>query len=239
MRLDKLLFELGYGSRGFVKKILSARQVRVDEEIVTLGNTNVSPMIQNIYVQNKRVIYTKEAYYMLNKPIGVVTAVTDKKHQTVIDCIDEKDKKIGLYPVGRLDRDTKGLVFITNNGPLGFRMLHPKYHVSKRYEVVVNACLTQEDVIAFRNGITFLDGYTCQSASLTIIQASDTKSIALVDIHEGKFHQIKKMFLSVGKKVISLTRISFAELVLDSSLKEGEYRALTPNELQQLKKYLQ
>lgn len=135
MRLDKLLGQTGHGSRNQVKKLIRSHQVRVDGQLATADNLNVDPSLQTITISGKKLIYSPDVYYILNKPNGVVSAVRDDQHQTVIDLIDAPDRKSGLYPVGRLDRDTEGLVLITNNGPLGFRLLHPKHHVDKTYYV--------------------------------------------------------------------------------------------------------
>ncbi|MCO4676047.1 ribosomal small subunit pseudouridine synthaseA [Streptococcus infantarius subsp. infantarius] len=144
MRLDKLLGQAGFGSRNQVKKLIRSRQVYVDGRLAEADNLNVEPSLQEIMVSGKRLEQSTEKYFILNKPAGVVSAVSDKEHQTVIDLIAEADRVPRLYPVGRLDRDTEGLLLITNNGPLGFRMLHPKYHVTKTYYVEVNGLLAED-----------------------------------------------------------------------------------------------
>ena len=141
MRLDKLLGQAGYGSRNQVKKLIRSRQVYVDGVLVDRDNLNVDASLQSITVSGKELEHAPEVYYLMNKPSGVVSARKDKEHQTVIDLIRSEDQREGLYPVGRLDRDTEGLVLITNNGPLGFAMLHPRYHVAKTYYVEVNDIL--------------------------------------------------------------------------------------------------
>ena len=141
MRLDKLLGQAGYGSRNQVKKLIRSRQVYVDGVLADRDNLNVDASLQTITVSGKELEHMPEVYYLMNKPAGVVSARKDKKHQTVIDLIKPEDQRDGLYPVGRLDRDTEGLVLITNNGPLGFAMLHPRYHVAKTYYVEVNDVL--------------------------------------------------------------------------------------------------
>lgn len=238
MRLDKLLTVAGYGSRNKIKTLLKSYQVKLDGQVVTTANTNVDPVLQDVTVSGQKVRYEAEVYYILNKPAGVVTARTDSNYQTVIDLISPEDRREGLYPVGRLDRDTEGLVLITNNGPLGFRMLHPKYHVSKTYYVEVNDLLDDDAPNFFANGITFHDGTICKSANLEILNATSEKSGAYITISEGKFHQVKKMFLAYGVKVIYLKRICFGGFVLDDNLKSGDYRFLTENEKEMLKKYL-
>lgn len=238
MRLDKLLTAAGYGSRNKIKTLLKSHQVKLDGLVVTAANANVDPVLQEVTVSGQKVRYESEVYYILNKPTSVVTARTDANHQTVIDLISPEDRREGLYPVGRLDRDTEGLVLITNNGPLGFRMLHPKYHVSKTYYVEVNDFLADDALKFFANGITFHDGTMCQPAKLEILTATAEKSSAYITISEGKFHQVKKMFLAYGVRVIYLKRIRFGGFILDDALKRGDYRLLTEKEKEILKKYL-
>ena len=155
----------------------------------------------------------------------------------MIDLIKKEDRKEGLYPVGRLDRDTEGLVLITNNGPLGFRLLHPKHHVNKTYYVEVNGELAKDAPSFFENGIAFLDGSVCKPAKLQLISSSPEVSCAYITILEGKFHQIKKMFLAYGVKVTYLKRISFGPFEL-GNLPVGEYRELTEEEKERLVGYL-
>lgn len=238
MRLDYFLGEARQGSRNQVKRLLKSKQVRIDGAVVTNPATIVDSSLQMIEVSGKRVYTRPHRYYLLNKPAGVVTAVADKEHQTVLDCIHPEDRTEGLYPIGRLDRDTEGLVLITDNGPLGFRMLHPKYHVTKTYYVEVNGALKNDAVAFFENGVSFLDGYTCKPARLTILSSTPEKSCARVMISEGKFHQVKKMFLAYGVKVIYLKRISFGNFHLEDDLPAGHYRELTMEEQAILKNYL-
>ena len=237
MRLDKLLAQAGFGSRGQVKKLIRSRQVRVDGEFAVADNLNVDPSLQDITVSGKPFSYSPDVYYILNKPNGVVSAVRDEQYQTVIDLIDPSDRRTGLYPVGRLDRDTEGLVLITNNGPLGFRLLHPKHHVDKTYYVEVNDELHPDAPFFFENGIVFLDGTVCKPAKLQIISSSPEISCAYITISEGKLHQVKKMFLTYGVKVTYLKRISFGPFEL-GDLPVGKYRELTEGEKTSLKDYL-
>ena len=228
MRLDKLLGQSGYGSRNQVKKLIRSRQVYVDGVLADRDNLNVDASLQTIMVSGKELEHAPEVYYLMNKPSGVVSARKDKEHQTVIDLIRPEDQREGLYPVGRLDRDTEGLVLITNNGPLGFAMLHPRYHVAKTYYVEVNDILGPDAPAFFESGVVFEDG---------TVSASD-KSCARVTISEGKFHQVKKMFLAYGVKVTYLKRISFGEFKLDEGMAVGSYRTLTEAEKTILRTYL-
>lgn len=238
MRLDKCLEKAGLGSRNQIKKLLKSQQVTVDGRLARAGNQLVDPGLQVLEVSGRRVVLEPPVYYLLNKPAGVLSAVSDRKHQTVIDLIKEKDRRTGLYPIGRLDRDTEGLLLITNNGPLGFRMLHPKYHVEKVYYVEVNGLLAADAIAFFKAGIQFLDGGICQPARLEILSATASASCARVQIAEGKFHQVKKMFLAYGVKVTYLRRLSFGAFVLEDDLQVGAYRTLTSEEKEMLKQYL-
>lgn len=238
MRLDKLLGELGFGSRNQVKKLIRSRLVTVDGCIAFGDNMNVDPSLQEILVRGEQLRWQESLYLIMNKPKGVVTARSDKKHPTVLDLLEDDDKMPGTYPVGRLDRDTEGLVLLTNNGPLGFRMLHPRYHVSKTYYVEVNGKLGVDAVHFFKEGISFLDGDKCQPAHLKLISSAAVKSTAYVTLSEGKFHQVKKMFLAYGVKVIYLKRVAFGPFVLEESLLPGSYRQLNEEEKNLLKAFL-
>lgn len=236
MRLDKCMEAVKVGSRKQVKKLFKAQQIRIDGQPAHSLSQIVDPALQEIVVQGKRIALAGASYFLLHKPGGVVSAVTDSQHQTVIDCIQPQDQVPGLYPVGRLDRDTECLVLITNNGPLGFRMLHPKHHVDKTYYVEVNGPLGQDAPDFFASGVTFLDGTRCQPCQLTVDVSSLEHSRATIQLSEGKFHQVKKMFLAYGVKVTYLRRISFAGFEL-GDLPLGQYRTLTQTEIQHLLTY--
>lgn len=194
MRLDKLLGQAGFGSRNQVKKLIRSRQVYVDGRLAEADNLNVEPSLQKITVSGKQVKQSSEKYFLLNKPAGVVSAVSDKEHQTVIDLIKEADRVPKLYPVGRLDRSTEGLLLVTNNGPLGYRMLHPKYHVAKTYYVEVNAFLADDAPAFFENGVSFDDGTICKPAKLEIITASPEKALLMSRFPKENFTRLKKCF---------------------------------------------
>ena len=238
MRLDKLLGQAGYGSRNQVKKLIRSRQVYVDGVLAERDNLNVDASLQTITISGKELEHAPEVYYLMNKPAGVVSARKDKEHQTVIDLIKPEDQREGLYPVGRLDRDTEGLVLITNNGPLGFAMLHPRYHVAKTYYVEVNDVLGPDAPAFFESGVVFEDGTVCKPSQLEILSSSSDKRRAHITISEGKFHQVKKMFLAYGVKVTYLKRISFGEFILDDTLPAGSYRHLMEEEKAVLRTYL-
>lgn len=237
MRIDRLMSEAGFGSRRIVKRLLKSKQVSVNGEIVLEGSTNVDPQIQEVVVSGKKMDCQPHAYFMLNKPAGVVSAVTDERNETVVDLIKPSDFIDGLYPVGRLDKDTEGLLLITNNGNLGYQLLLPHKQVVKKYEAIVNERVTEADQTAFAEGVVFHGGMKCQPAKLTIIEANEKESRIVVEIKEGKFHQVKKMFLACGKKVTYLKRLTIGPIKLDETLPPGTYRPLTTEELKQLIPY--
>ena len=238
MRLDQLL-AANHISRKKMKQSLLQKQILVDGKPAYKLSQNVDTGLQQITFQGMHVSGPAHRYYMLNKPAGAVTANHDAEKLTVLDLLDKEIEKENLYSIGRLDRDTEGLLLITDNGPLGFQLLHPQYRVEKTYYVEVNGPLTPQDKIAFQEGIRFLDGTVCQPAQLTIFSSRSSLSRASVRISEGKFHQIKKMFLAVGVKVTYLKRIQFGDFTLDPDLAKGDYRALNQEELGVIKKYLE
>ena len=238
MRLDVLLAQ-AHISRKKMKQALLKKKILVDNCPARKLSQNVDTGLQTITIKKQPIFTNSHQYFMMNKPPGVVTANSDRKHQTVLDLIRPEDFNEDLYSVGRLDRDTCGLLLITDNGPLGFQLLHPQYHVTKTYEVEVNGLLDDRAVQSFQKGIVFLDGTSCQPAILTIHSSNSNKSCTTVTISEGKFHQIKKMFLTVGVKVTSLKRTHFGDFELEPNLAAGEYRALNQTELEKVKQYLE
>lgn len=238
MRLDKLLQLAGYGSRRQVKQLIKAGQVTIDGHRAQTPNINVDSGLQAIFVAEKQITVGAETYWLMNKPAGVVSACQDREHQTVLDLLPPAHRSTGLYPIGRLDRDTEGLLLLTTNGPLGYRLLHPRHHVTKTYYVEVNALLDIDAPDFFAKGVAFLDGQVCQPAQLEIIDTGLEKSSAYLTIREGKFHQVKKMFLAYGVKVTYLKRICFAEFVLTDNLPVGHYRPLNREEEDLVRRYL-
>ena len=238
MRLDNLLAQEKV-SRKAMKQALLKGDILVDGCPARSLAQNIDTRLQELLFQGRIVQGYEHTYLMLHKPAGVVTANKDKELPTVMDLLSPKRQSGKLYAVGRLDRDTTGLLLLTDNGPLGFQLLHPQYHVDKTYQVEVNGLLTPDHIQAFQNGIVFLDGTICKPASLEILFASPSHSQASITISEGKFHQVKKMFLSVGVKVTSLKRVQFGEFTLDPKLAEGQYRHLNPEELEIIKNYLE
>jgi len=227
MRIDKLVSQSGFGSRKEVKAILRSREVSVDGEVVTDPQTRVNPDQSVIYVGSEQIKYERYVYIMMNKPAGVISASYDEHDDTVCDILDENDRWFDLFPVGRLDKDTTGLLILSNDGGFAHRALSPKKHIEKVYHAEIDSPVAGKDVAAFAAGITLDDGYRCMPAVLAPL----TDCLAEVIIREGKFHQVKRMFEAIGKNVVSLRRVRFADIVLDESLAPGEYRRLNDNEM--------
>lgn len=227
LRLDKYLTELGIGSRTQVKEIIKKSKVKVNGEIIKKPEFHINEETDKIEFDGVDLKYNKFYYYMLNKPAGVVSAVTDSNCNTVIDLLDVQHKK-GLFPVGRLDKDTEGLLLITNNGGLAHNLLSPNKHVEKTYYVELNGNLTDSDIQLFNDGLDIGEKKITKPAKLNI---QEDKSKALITITEGKYHQVKRMFGAIGLKVTYLKRLSMGTLKLDASLKPGEYRELTKEEV--------
>ena len=238
MRLDNLLAQEKI-SRKAMKQALLKGEILVDACPARSLAQNIDTGLQELLFQDRIIQGYEHSYLMLHKPAGVVTANKDKELPTVMDLLPPNIQSNKLYAVGRLDRDTTGLLLLTNNGPLGFQLLHPQYHVDKTYQVEVNGLLTPDHIQTFQKGIVFLDGTICKPARLEILSASPSLSQASITISEGKFHQVKKMFLSVSVKVTSLKRVQFGDFTLDTELTEGHYRPLNPEELEIIKNHLE
>ena len=229
MRLDRWLVTLGVGSRSQVQKLIRQGAVCVDERPVTdpahACDTDHSALMVNRLPLDGRLM----RHVMLHKPAGLLTAARDKKQPTVMDLLPESYASIGCMPVGRLDKDTTGLLLLTCDGELNHRLLAPARHVDKTYLAEVDLPLTQEDVEAFARGLSLSD-FEAKPAVLTIL----TPTRARVTVQEGKFHQVKRMFAAVGKEVLALHRESFGSLRLDETLPQGQWRELTDDELRGL-----
>ncbi len=237
MRLDNLLAQEKI-SRKAMKQALLKGEIIVDSCPARSLAQNIDTGLQELRFQDRIIQGYEHTYLMLHKPAGVVTANKDKELPTVMDLLPPDIQSDKLYAVGRLDRDTTGLLLVTDNGPLGFQLLHPQYHVNKTYQVEVNGLLTPDHIQAFQKGIIFLDGTVCKPARLEILSARPSLSQASITISEGKFHQVKKMFLSVGVKVTSLKRTQFGPWSLDDNLQEGDYRPLNSEELANIRDFL-
>lgn len=235
MRLDKYLCETGFGTRSQVKDLLKKGQVMVNGEVVKKPELKINETTDQILCQGKKASYQKNIYLMLHKPAGVVSATEDNREKTVLDLVRPEDRKNGLFPVGRLDKDTEGLLLLTDDGELAHRLLSPKKHVDKTYYAKIDGQVTEEHVKQFREGLDIGDEKKTLPAVLTILLSGPVSEIE-VTIHEGRFHQIKRMFEAVGCKVTYLKRLSMGNLVLDETLSPEEYRPLTEAELEGLTK---
>ena len=233
MRLDKVLVHVGYGSRKEVQKLIKNKKVTVEGICITKCEANVDPLTQPICVAKAPICYQEFYYYLMNKPAGCITATEDPNQQTVIDLLSPIDRNKELFPVGRLDKDTEGLLLLTNDGRLAHELLSPKKHVDKKYYAKVKGKMTQEDCEVFAQGMTLQDGTTYQPGYLEIISSGDYSEI-YVTIREGKFHQVKRMVQFVGKEVVYLKRIKMGQLELPETLELGTYRSLSLAELETL-----
>lgn len=236
MRLDRYLVEVGLGSRSEVKQIVKKGLIKVNGQIEKSAKTHIREGEDQIHYQDQELTYQTFYYWMLNKPAGVLSATQDSSGKTVLDLLSPDDWRKDLFPVGRLDKDTEGLLLLTNNGPLAHAMLSPKRHVTKVYRALVAGEMTVEDQERFAEGIRFKD-FTSQSAELEILQVGQGRSEVLIRIQEGKFHQVKRMVAACGKEVTYLERLSMGPLQLDSELDRGTYRALREEELALLQDY--
>ncbi len=232
IRLDKYLADMGKGTRSEVKKAISKGLVRVNNVIVKKPETKLDTDSDHVLFDGVLVGYAQHEYYMLNKPAGVISATEDKRKKTVIDLIIER-KRRDLFPVGRLDRDTEGLLLISNDGELAHRLLSPSKHVDKVYYAKIDGEVTIEDVEAFQQGVDIGEEKLTRPAKLRVLKSGTQSEIELT-ICEGKFHQVKRMFQAVGKEVVYLKRLQMGTLILDESLKPGEYRELTEQEIADL-----
>lgn len=233
LRLDKYLSDMNIGSRSEIKLWIRKGRVYVNSLACLKPDEKVNTEKDVISFDGQTIIYEEYIYYMLNKPTGVISATEDKRDKTVIDLI-ETEKRKDLFPVGRLDKDTEGLLLITNDGDLAHRLLSPRNRVDKVYYAKVNGRVTDTDKAAFLSGISIGDDKPCLPAKLEILKADDISEIRL-SIYEGKYHQVKRMFEAVSKEVIYLKRLSMGGLCLDPALKPGEYRRLNIDEVKQLK----
>ena len=227
MRLDKLLSECTALSRSQLRQIIKNGNVRVDGLTVTSPEQKIDSDTARVELDGKPVIYAKFSYYMLNKPEGILSATDDKKQKTVIDLFPAELKKKNLFPVGRLDKDTTGLLIITNDGEFAHKVISPKSEIVKTYHAVTESPVDDADIAAFHQGIVLGDGTQCLPAELEKLPDGS----CLVHVMEGKYHQVKRMLASRGKPVMSLKRLSIGGLELDNSLLPGEFRQLSENEL--------
>ncbi|MDT3394497.1 MAG: rRNA pseudouridine synthase [Bacillota bacterium] len=234
MRIDRFLSHMNVASRKELKALFKAGRVRVDGTVVKDAKFKVNEATV-VYVDDEPVRYQTYFYWLMNKPAGVISATTDPQ-KTVLDLLAPADLRDDLFPVGRLDKDTTGLLLLTNDGDLSHALLSPKKHVSKVYRATIAGIVTAEDQARFEAGLVLSD-FTAQPAQLEILSVDEAQqeSQITVEIHEGKFHQVKRMFHAVGKEVLTLERLKMGPLKLPSDLKRGQYRALTEAEITLLK----
>ena len=241
VRLDKFLADMGYGTRRQVKREIAKGSVTVNGAPVRKAEAKIDTQKDAVSWKGEPAVYVRYEYFMLNKPSGVVSATEDKKEKTVLDLLrSEKSsdactamRREDLFPVGRLDKDTEGLLLITNDGDLAHRLLSPKKHVNKVYYAEVRGRVDKEDVRMFAQGLDIGDAKITLPAELKIITPGETSRIE-VTLREGRYHQVKRMFHAVGKEVVYLKRLSMGALVLDGGLAPGEFRRLTEEEVEQL-----
>ncbi|CCC84667.1 16S pseudouridylate synthase [Paenibacillus polymyxa M1] len=237
-RLDKILTHMGYGSRSDIKKQVKQGMITVNGRTIKDSGLQVHPYQDQIEVNGELVVFREFIYIMLHKPPGVISATEDTRERTVLDLLSVEERHFEPFPVGRLDKDTEGLLLLTNDGKLAHELLSPRRHVPKTYEATVSGHVTEEDILQFTAGVELDDGYVTLPAQLTILRHEQphqadgevTSYISLV-IHEGKFHQVKRMFEAIGKKVTYLKRTAMGPLKLDDQLPLGSYRELTSEEL--------
>ena len=234
-RLDKILASTGLYSRSEAKRLIRGGGVAVDGVVSRDPEGKADPARAVITAAGRPLCWRSETWVMLNKPAGLLSATTDSRQQTVLDLLTPELRRLRLSPVGRLDKDTEGLLLLTDDGVTAHELLSPRHHVDKVYHAVVAGRLTEEDCAAFRAGMTLGDGLRCLPAELRILREGES-SEALVTLREGKFHQVKRMLAARGKPVTRLKRLSMGNLTLDPTLLPGEYRLLSPAETAELKK---
>ncbi len=227
IRLDKLLADSGLYSRSEARALIRSGRVQVDGAAVRQPDAKFDPAASAITVDGSGICCKKTRCLMLYKPAGVLSATEDARQKTVLDLLPTEYQKLGLFPVGRLDKDTTGLLLLTNDGDFAHRVISPKKHVPKVYRAQVDGTLDDRDVAAFAQGIVLADGTQCLSAKLEVL----APNVGRVTVFEGKYHQVKRMFAARGKPVVSLHRLSIGALALDEALRPGEYRELRPEEL--------
>ncbi|KKI54647.1 MAG: rRNA pseudouridine synthase [Staphylococcus equorum] len=229
MRIDKFLANMGVGTRTEVKQLLKKGNVTVNDKKEKSPKIQINPETDIVSVNETQIQYIDKIYLMLNKPKGYLSATEDNNQQTVIDLVDEF-RYLELFPVGRLDKDTEGLLLITNDGQFNHQLMSPTKHVSKTYEVISEKTITKNDIESFKTGIELNEGL----AKPAQLVEGDEKNKSFVTIYEGRYHQVKRMFHAIDNEVLALKRISIGDLKLDSALAPGEFRHLTQQDFKQL-----
>lgn len=234
MRIDKFLSVTGTATRTEAKKAVRAKAVTVNGTAVASADIHIDPLKDEITFFGQKIIYREHTYIMMNKPDGVVSATEDGRDKTVIDLLPPNIQSDKLFPCGRLDKNTLGLMLITDNGDLAHELLSPRSHVSKSYRFKTSDPISSEDAKRFESGVTLADGYVTMPAQIDLFENGDE---GIITLKEGKYHQIKRMMGALNNKIIYLERITFGPLVLDESLKRGEWRFLTDEEIEKLKQH--
>ena len=251
MRLDKFLANSGIGTRKEVKEILKNKKVSVNDVFVKDGKIQINEEKDIVKCENKIINYKPFVYIMMNKPAGVISATEDNYHKTVIDLLKNECSTYNIFPVGRLDIDTEGLLLLTNDGILSHNLLSPKKHVDKKYYVKIAKSLSENDIKTLENGIKLEENFVTKKAKVEIVcndsekesedfnffenKNNKNENLVYITISEGKFHQVKRMFKAVNNEVLYLKRVKMGNLLLDEKLELGEYRELTEEELNNLK----
>ena len=251
MRLDKFLANSGIGTRKEVKEILKNKKVSVNDVFVKDGKIQINEEKDIVKCENKIINYKPFVYIMMNKPAGVISATEDNYHKTVIDLLKNEYSTYNIFPVGRLDIDTEGLLLLTNDGILSHNLLSPKKHVDKKYYVKIAKSLSENDIKTLENGIKLEENFVTKKAKVEIVcddsekesedfnffenKNNKNENLVYITISEGKFHQVKRMFKAVNNEVLYLKRVKMGSLLLDEKLELGEYRELTEEELNNLK----
>ena len=232
MRIDRFLSLSGCCSRSDAKRAIRSKSVLVNGKAVQASDTKIDPNADEVTYCGKKVVYREYNYIMMNKPEGVVSATDDGRDRTVLDLLPSEVRNDRMFPCGRLDKNTLGLMLITDNGELAHELLSPKSHVSKKYRFRAESPISKEDAMRFEGGLTLEDGYVTLPARIELDEGGDSGVITLT---EGKYHQIKRMLISLGNKITYLERITFGPLKLDGSLERGEWRYLSEEEIEALK----
>ena len=235
MRLDKFISTTTTLSRAEAKKVIK-KGILINDKLIKTPDYKIDEFKDQVIVNGNRLVYQKYVYIMMNKPKDTVSATEDAIERTVVDILRDEDRIYKVFPVGRLDKDTEGLMLLTNDGELAHKLISPKKDVEKKYYVEVSGELKNEHLKIIKEGVILEDGYRCKSARLEILDSSEGNSKANIFITEGKFHQVKRMMKSLGATVTYLKRLSIGSLKLDENLKLGEYRYLTDDELNKLTK---
>ena len=234
MRIDKFLSVTGTATRTEAKKAIRAKAVTVNGIAVASADKHIDPLNDEVVFFGEKIIYREHTYIMINKPEGVVSATEDGRDKTVIDLLPDNIQSDKLFPCGRLDKNTLGLMLITDNGELAHELLSPRSHVAKSYRFKAAEPISAEDAKHFENGVTLADGYVTMPAKIELVGKGDE---GIITLKEGKYHQIKRMLGALNNKIIYLERITFGPLVLDESLARGEWRFLTEKEINDLKQH--